>query len=152
MTTTSPRPVHDPPPLPEKAKPRDVPAPDLEQVKFWDATGEGYAVGRFGENWVEWNDKFRDTTRDFWRGLDGIRDLGYRLSGSSDLFGANRRPWASVNFVAAHDGFTLRDMVSYDHKHNEANGEDNRDGLNHNRSWNYGAEGETGDPAIIALR
>ena len=118
----------------------------------WDATGEGYAVGRFGENWVEWNDRFRDTTRDFWRGLDGIRDLGYRLSGSSDLFGANRRPWASVNFVTAHDGFTLRDLVSYDHKHNEANGEDNRDGLNHNRSWNYGAEGETDDPAIIALR
>ena len=84
--------------------------------------------------------------------LDGIRDLGYRLSGSSDLFAPARRPWASINFVTAHDGFTLRDLVSYDHKHNEANGEDNRDGTDHNRSWNYGAEGETDDPAIIALR
>ena len=118
----------------------------------WDATGEGYAVGRFGANWTEWNDRFRDTIRDFWRGLDGIRDLGYRLSGSSDLFAPGRRPWASINFVTAHDGFTLRDLVSYDHKHNEANGEDNRDGTGHNRSWNYGVEGETDDPAIIALR
>ena len=118
----------------------------------WDATGEGYAVGGFGANWTEWNDRFRDTTRDFWRGLDGIRDLGYRLSGSSDLFAPHRRPWASINFVTAHDGFTLRDLVSYDHKHNEANGEDNRDGTNNNRSWNYGVEGETDDPAIIALR
>ena len=118
----------------------------------WDATGEGYAVGGFGANWTEWNDRFRDTTRDFWRGLDGIRDLGYRLSGSSDLFAPNRRPWASINFVTAHDGFTLRDLVSYDHKHNEANGEDNRDGTDNNRSWNYGVEGETDDPAIIALR
>ena len=118
----------------------------------WDATGEGYAVGGFGANWTEWNDRFRDTTRDFWRGLDGIRDLGYRLSGSSDLFAPNRRPWASINFVTAHDGFTLRDLVSYDHKHNEANGEDNRDGTDNNRSWNYGIEGETDDPAIIALR
>jgi glycogen operon protein len=118
----------------------------------WDATGEGYAVGRFGPNWTEWNDRFRDTTRDFWRGLDGIRDLGYRLSGSSDLFAPARRPWASINFVTAHDGFTLRDLVSYDHKHNEANGEENRDGTGHNRSWNYGAEGETDNAAIIALR
>ncbi|MEP6563052.1 MAG: alpha-amylase family glycosyl hydrolase, partial [Nakamurella sp.] len=118
----------------------------------WDATGEGYAVGGFGPNWTEWNDRFRDTTRDFWRGIDGIRDLGYRLSGSSDLFAPIRRPWASINFVTAHDGFTLRDLVSYDHKHNEANGEDNRDGTDNNRSWNYGTEGETDDPAIIALR
>ncbi len=81
-------------------------------------------------------------------GGQGIRDLGYRLSGSSDLFAANRRPWASVNFVTAHDGFTLRDLVSYDHKHNEANGEDNRDGTDNNRSWNYGVEGDTDDPAI----
>ena len=82
----------------------------------------------------------------------GVRDLGYRLSGSSDLYAPDRRPWASINFVTAHDGFTLRDLVSYDHKHNEANGEDNRDGTDHNRSWNYGVEGETDDPAIIALR
>ena len=118
----------------------------------WDATGEGYAVGRFGDSWTEWNDRFRDTTRDFWRGHDGIRDLGYRLSGSSDLFAPRRRPWASVNFVTAHDGFTLRDLVSYDHKHNGANGEDNRDGAGHNRSWNHGTEGKTDDPGIIALR
>ncbi len=118
----------------------------------WDATVEGYAVGAFGPNWTEWNDKFRDTTRDFWRGLESVRDLAYRLTGSSDLFGPSRRPWASVNFVTAHDGFPLRDLVSYDHKHNWANGEENRDGTSHNRSWNYGAEGETDDPAIIALR
>ncbi len=118
----------------------------------WDATGEGYAVGRFGVNWAEWNDRFRDTTRDFWRGTDGVRDLGYRLSGSSDLYAATRRPWASVNLITAHDGFTLRDLVSYNGKHNEANGEDNRDGNNNNRSWNCGAEGETDDPVILALR
>ncbi|HEY5117617.1 MAG TPA: glycogen debranching protein GlgX, partial [Nakamurella sp.] len=118
----------------------------------WDATGEGYAVGGFGPNWTEWNDRFRDTTRDFWRGLAGIRDLGYRLSGSSDLFAPVRRPWASINFVTAHDGFTLRDLVSYDRKHNEANGEDNRDGESHNRSWNCGVEGPTDDPEILALR
>ena len=118
----------------------------------WDATGEGYAVGRFGPSWTEWNDRFRDTTRDFWRGVPGVRDLGYRLSGSSDLYAPNRRPWASINFVTAHDGFTLRDLVSYDHKHNEANGENNRDGGDHNRSWNHGVEGETDDAAITALR
>ncbi len=118
----------------------------------WDATGEGYAVGAFGPNWTEWNDRFRDTTRDFWRGLESVRDLAYRLTGSSDLFAPARRPWASINFVTAHDGFTLRDLVSYDHKHNRANGEDNRDGTSHNRSWNYGTEGETTDPAILALR
>ena len=118
----------------------------------WDATGEGYAVGRFGSNWTEWNDRFRDTTRDFWRGAPGVRDLGYRLSGSSDLYAPQRRPWASINFITAHDGFTLRDLVSYDHKHNEANGENNRDGGEHNRSWNHGVEGETDDPAIRALR
>ena len=118
----------------------------------WDATGEGYAVGGFGANWTEWNDRFRDTTRDFWRGTSRIRDLGYRLSGSSDLYAPARRPWASINFVTAHDGFTLRDLVSYDHKHNEDNGEDNRDGTNNNRSWNCGEEGPTDDPEILALR
>ncbi len=118
----------------------------------WDATGEGYAVGRFGPNWSEWNDRFRDTNRDFWRGVPGVRDLGYRLSGSSDLYAPTRRPWASVNFISAHDGFTLRDLVSYNHKHNEANGENNRDGSDHNRSWNHGIEGPTADPKVIALR
>ena len=118
----------------------------------WDATGEGYAVGGFGVNWTEWNDRFRDTVRDFWRGAAGIRDLGYRLSGSSDLYAPGRRPWASINFVTAHDGFTLRDLVSYNHKHNEANGENNRDGTDNNRSWNHGVEGETGDALILALR
>ena len=118
----------------------------------WDATGEGYAVGGFGANWTEWNDRFRDTTRDFWRGHEPIRDLGYRLSGSSDLYAPSRRPWASINFVTAHDGFTLRDLVSYNGKHNEDNGEDNRDGTDNNRSWNCGAEGPTTDPSITALR
>jgi glycogen operon protein len=118
----------------------------------WDATGDGYAVGRFGPSWAEWNDRFRDTNRDFWRGVPGVRDLGYRLSGSSDLYAPSRRPWASINFVTAHDGFTLRDLVSYNHKHNEANGENNRDGGDHNRSWNHGVEGETDDPEIRELR
>ena len=118
----------------------------------WDATGDGYAVGGFGPNWTEWNDRFRDTNRDFWRGVPGVRDLGYRLSGSSDLYAPSRRPWASINFITAHDGFTLRDLVSYNHKHNEANGENNRDGSDHNRSWNHGVEGETDDPAVIELR
>ena len=118
----------------------------------WDATGEGYAVGRFGPSWAEWNDRFRDCVRDFWRGVGGVQDLGYRLSGSSDLYGALRNPWASVNFITAHDGFTLRDMVSYSHKHNQANGENGQDGTDNNRSANYGTEGETTDPAIRAMR
>ncbi|MYW91440.1 glycogen debranching protein GlgX [Amycolatopsis rubida] len=119
----------------------------------WDATGEGYRVGDFGAQWAEWNGRYRDTVRDFWRGATGVRDLAYRLSGSSDLYDHNlRRPWQSINFVTAHDGFTLRDLVSYNEKHNEANGEDNRDGTNDNRSWNHGAEGETDDAAIVALR
>ncbi len=118
----------------------------------WDATGEGYAVGGFGPNWAEWNDRFRDTVREFWRGGHGIRDLGYRLSGSSDLYAANRRPWASINFITAHDGFTLRDLVSFSHKHNEANGEHNRDGTDNNRSANYGAEGDTDDAAVLTVR
>ena len=119
----------------------------------WDATGDGYRVGGFAPQWTEWNGRFRDGVRDFWRGRVGVRDLAYRLSGSEDLYAFNtRRPWASINFVTAHDGFTLRDLVSYDEKHNDANGEDNRDGSNDNRSWNCGVEGETDDPAVLALR
>ena len=120
----------------------------------WDATGEGYLVGRFPPEWCEWNDKYRDAVRDFWRGHgNGVRDLASRLSGSSDLYADDGRlPFASVNFVTAHDGFTLRDLVSYNAKHNEANGEGNRDGTDNNRSWNCGVEGETDDEAVIALR
>jgi isoamylase len=119
----------------------------------WDATGDGYRVGDFGPQWAEWNGRYRDTVRDFWRGATGVRDLAFRLTGSSDLYDHNlRRPWQSINFVTAHDGFTLRDLVSYDHKHNEANGEDNRDGTNDNRSWNHGVEGPTDDPEITAVR
>ncbi|MRK01118.1 glycogen debranching protein GlgX [Aeromicrobium sp. S22] len=131
--------------------------PDLARCKLiaepWDATGEGYKVGYFGAQWAEWNGIYRDTVRDFWRGASGVDDLAFRLSGSSDLYDHTlRRPWQSINFVDAHDGFTLRDLVSYDAKHNEANGEDNRDGTNDNRSWNHGVEGETDDPAIVSLR
>ena len=122
----------------------------------WDATGEGYALGRFGPDWAEWNDRFRNTVRDFWRGRPGVRDLDYRLSGSEDVFGG-RQPWASVNFVTAHDGFTLRDLVSYESKHNLANGQDGRDGTDDNRSANYGLEGDGTaaapvSPAIVAVR
>ncbi|MBA2445686.1 MAG: glycogen debranching protein GlgX, partial [Nocardioidaceae bacterium] len=132
--------------------------PLLRQVKLiaepWDATGEGYLVGRFPTPWSEWNDKYRDGVRDYWRAHGGgLRELGRRLSGSSDIYaGHGRQPHSSVNFVTAHDGFTLRDAVSYDHKHNSANGEDGRDGLDHNRSWNHGGEGPTDDEAICALR
>jgi len=118
----------------------------------WDATGEGYAVGHFAEQWAEWNDRFRDCVRGFWQGSGGVRELAYRLSGSQDLYGGNRGPWASVNFVTAHDGFTLRDVVSYDHKHNDANGENNQDGTDNNHSRNYGAEGPTDDLTIQAVR
>ncbi|HWE92202.1 MAG TPA: glycogen debranching protein GlgX [Pseudonocardiaceae bacterium] len=119
----------------------------------WDATGEGYCVGAFGNQWSEWNGRFRDTVRDFWRGQAAVRDLATRLSGSSDLYADGlRRPWASINFVTAHDGFTVRDLVSYNDKHNEDNGEDGRDGTNDNRSWNCGVEGETDDPEVLALR
>ena len=120
----------------------------------WDATGEGYKVGDFASQWAEWNGIYRDTVRDFWRGqAGGVDDLAYRLSGSSDLYDHTlRRPWQSINFVNAHDGFTLRDLVSYDHKHNEANGEENRDGTDDNRSWNHGVEGETDDAEIRELR
>ncbi|MFE9821655.1 glycogen debranching protein GlgX [Streptomyces sp. NPDC005791] len=132
--------------------------PVLRRVKLiaepWDVGNGGYQVGAFPPLWTEWNDRYRDAVRDFWRGaLPDVRDLGYRLTGSSDLYAwGGRRPYASVNFVTAHDGFTLRDLVSYEHKHNEANGEGNRDGTNDNRSWNGGAEGETDDPGIDALR
>ncbi|MGW4892686.1 glycogen debranching protein GlgX [Kitasatospora sp. NPDC004240] len=132
--------------------------PVLSRVKLiaepWDVGMGGYQVGGFPPLWAEWNDRYRDTVRDFWRGArPDVRELGYRLSGSSDLYQrGGRRPYASVNFVTAHDGFTLRDLVSYDRKHNEANGEQNRDGTDDNRSWNHGAEGESTDPAVRALR
>nr|WP_229351863.1 glycogen debranching protein GlgX [Streptomyces sp. UNOB3_S3] len=132
--------------------------PVLRRVKLiaepWDVGSGGYQVGAFPPLWTEWNDRYRDAVRDFWRGaLPDVRDLGYRLSGSSDLYAwGGRRPYASVNFVTAHDGFTLRDLVSYERKHNEANGEGNRDGTNDNRSWNCGVEGETADPRVTALR
>jgi glycogen operon protein len=115
---------------------------------------DGYLVGSFPPPWVEWNDRYRDTVRDFWRGRSGgIREVASRLAGSSDLYADDgRSPYASVNFVTAHDGFTLRDLVSYDRKHNEANGEDNRDGTDNNHSWNHGVEGETTDPEVRALR
>ncbi|MEV6421387.1 glycogen debranching protein GlgX [Streptomyces sp. NPDC051662] len=132
--------------------------PVLRRVKLiaepWDVGNGGYQVGSFPPLWTEWNDRYRDAVRDFWRGaLPDVRDLGYRLSGSSDLYAwGGRRPYASINFVTAHDGFTLRDLVSYERKHNEANGEGNRDGTNGNRAWNCGVEGETDDPAVNALR
>ncbi|MFE1380429.1 glycogen debranching protein GlgX [Streptomyces sp. NPDC058740] len=132
--------------------------PVLRRVKLiaepWDVGNGGYQVGSFPPLWTEWNDRYRDAVRDFWRGaLPDVRDLGYRLSGSSDLYAwGGRRPYASVNFVTAHDGFTLRDLVTYERKHNEANGEGNRDGTHDNRSWNCGAEGETDDPAVNTLR
>ncbi|MFD3522999.1 glycogen debranching protein GlgX [Streptomyces sp. NPDC058653] len=132
--------------------------PVLRRVKLiaepWDVGAGGYQVGAFPPLWTEWNDRYRDAVRDFWRGATpDVRDLGYRLSGSSDLYAwGGRRPYASVNFVTAHDGFTLRDLVSYERKHNEANGEGNRDGTDDNRAWNCGVEGETDDPAINALR
>jgi glycogen debranching enzyme GlgX len=132
--------------------------PVLRHVKLiaepWDASMDGYMVGRFPPPWCEWNDKYRDTVRDFWRTRSGgIRDVASRLAGSSDLYADDgRSPYASVNFITAHDGFTLRDLVSYNEKHNEANGENNQDGTDNNRSWNCGVEGETDDPQVIALR
>jgi len=132
--------------------------PVLRETKLiaepWDASGDGYMVGRFPPGWCEWNDRFRDTIRDFWRGKSGgVRDLAYRLSGSSDLYADDgRHPLSSINLITAHDGFTLRDLVSYNDKHNEANGEGNRDGHDDNRSWNCGVEGETDDAAVVGLR
>jgi isoamylase len=132
--------------------------PVISQVKLiaepWDVGEGGYQVGNFPVLWTEWNGRYRDTIRDFWRGArTGVADLGYRLTGSSDLYQSDgRRPYASINFVTAHDGFTLSDLVSYNDKHNQANGEENRDGTNDNRSWNCGVEGPTDDPEVLVLR
>ena len=132
--------------------------PVISQVKLiaepWDVGEGGYQVGNFPPLWSEWNGKYRDSVRDFWRGTDQtLAEFAYRFTGSSDLYeGTARKPYASINFITAHDGFTLRDLVSYHEKHNEANGEDNRDGESHNRSWNCGVEGETDDPRVLALR
>jgi glycogen operon protein len=132
--------------------------PVLSRVKLiaepWDVGPGGYQVGHFPQQWTEWNGRFRDCVRDFWRGEQGtLRELAMRVAGSSDLYQDDgRKPSASINFVTSHDGFTLRDLVSYNHKHNEANGEGNRDGENHNRSWNCGVEGPTDDPLILELR
>ena len=119
----------------------------------WDCGPGGYQVGGFPPGWAEWNDKFRDTVRDFWREQAPASALTQRLCASEEIFNRQgRKPWASVNFITAHDGFTLNDLVSYDEKHNEANGENNQDGNSNNRSWNCGAEGLTADPQIQALR
>jgi glycogen operon protein len=132
--------------------------PVVSQTKLiaepWDLGEGGYQVGNFPPGWAEWNGKYRDTIRRYWKGDWGqVAELGYRLTGSSDLYErGGRRPSASVNFVTAHDGFTLADLVAYNRKHNEANGEDNRDGTDDNLSWNCGAEGPTGDAEIVALR
>ncbi|HST43639.1 MAG TPA: glycogen debranching protein GlgX [Luteimonas sp.] len=132
--------------------------PVLNRVKLiaepWDVGPGGYQVGNFAPGWAEWNDKYRDNVRAFWRGDEGqLAEFATRITGSADLFNKfGRRPAASVNFIAAHDGFTLRDLVSYEHKHNDANGEDNKDGSDNNISANHGAEGETDDPGINALR
>jgi glycogen operon protein len=132
--------------------------PVLSRVKLiaepWDIGEGGYQVGNFPTLWSEWNDRYRDTMRAFWQGMEvHTSELAHRLTGSSDLYqGDGRRPSASVNFVTAHDGFTLEDLVSYDEKHNEANGEENRDGLDHNLSWNHGHEGPTAEPTILAAR
>jgi isoamylase len=132
--------------------------PVISQTKLiaepWDVGEGGYQVGNFPPLWLEWNGKYRDCVRDYWRGQDQtLGEFAFRFTGSSDLYeGTGRRPYASVNFITAHDGFTLNDLVSYNDKHNEANGEENRDGESHNRSWNCGAEGPTDDPAVNALR
>jgi glycogen operon protein len=132
--------------------------PVISRVKLiaepWDLGEGGYQVGNFPPLWSEWNGRYRDGVRDFWRGADeSLADFAYRFTGSSDLYGSSgRRPAASINFVTAHDGFTLADLVAYERKHNQPNGEKNRDGENHNRSWNSGVEGPTADAAIIELR
>ncbi|RVU00786.1 glycogen debranching enzyme GlgX [Mucilaginibacter limnophilus] len=132
--------------------------PIISQVKLiaepWDVGEGGYQVGKFPPGWAEWNGKYRDCIRDYWRGADSmLGEFAQRFTGSPDLYqDDNRRPTASINFITAHDGFTLHDLVSYNEKHNEANGEDNNDGESHNRSWNCGAEGETDDEEVIALR
>jgi isoamylase len=129
-------------------------APRLLIAEPWDLGATGYQVGGFPAGWAEWNDQYRDTMRAYWKGDGGlIGDFARRLTGSSDLFGHNQRgPCASINFITAHDGFTLCDLVSFNEKHNEANGEDNRDGNTNNLSWNHGVEGPTDDPEINALR
>jgi glycogen operon protein len=132
--------------------------PVISQVKLiaepWDIGEGGYQVGNFPPLWLEWNGKYRDCVRDYWRGQSqNLGEFAYRFTGSSDLYEATgRKPYASINFVTAHDGFTLHDLVSYNEKHNEANGEDNRDGESYNRSWNCGVEGPGDDPAVTALR
>ena len=132
--------------------------PVVSQVKLiaepWDIGPGGYQVGNLPPQWTEWNGKYRDTVRDFWRGEPStLGEFASRITGSADLYESSaRRPVASINFVTAHDGFTLHDLVSYNEKHNEANGEDNNDGESHNRSWNCGAEGPTDDPAVLSLR
>ena len=132
--------------------------PVLSQVKLiaepWDLGEGGYQVGNFPVGWAEWNGKYRDAVRDFWKGDGGLMgELATRLTGSSDLYEhSGRHPYASINFITCHDGFTLHDLVSYNEKHNEANGEENRDGESHNRSWNCGVEGPTDNPQILALR
>ncbi|HEY6556416.1 MAG TPA: glycogen debranching protein GlgX [Polyangiaceae bacterium] len=132
--------------------------PVLQRVKLiaepWDVGEGGYQVGNFPPQWSEWNGKYRDTVRDYWRGEDqALGEFANRLTGSSDLYEwSGRRPSASINFVTAHDGFTMRDLVSYNEKHNQANGEESRDGESHNRSWNCGAEGDTDDPEVLKLR
>jgi isoamylase len=132
--------------------------PVLSRVKLiaepWDIGYGGYQVGNYPAGWAEWNDRFRDTARRFWRGdANVVGELAARLTGSSDLYQRNgRRPWSSINFVTAHDGFTLNDLVSYERKHNEDNGENNRDGTDNNLSWNCGSEGPTNDPKIRAMR
>jgi glycogen operon protein len=131
--------------------------PVLSKIKLiaepWDCGPGGYQVGGFPPGWAEWNDKFRDTTREFWKGDALASAMTERLCASGDLFNhQGRRPWASINFITAHDGFTLNDLVTYNDKHNEANGEDNKDGSNNNASWNCGVEGPTDDPEINRLR
>jgi glycogen operon protein len=132
--------------------------PVISQVKLiaepWDLAEGGYQLGNFPPGWAEWNDKYRDAVRSYWKGEGGvIGELASRLSGSSDIFQpAGRGPTASINFVTAHDGFALEDLVSYNRKHNEANLEENRDGSDNNRSWNYGVEGSTTDQAVLAQR
>jgi isoamylase len=132
--------------------------PVVSQVKLiaepWDVGEGGYQVGNFPSLWSEWNGRYRDTVRDYWRGADQtLAELGYRLTGSSDLYeSTGRRPYASINYVTSHDGFALRDLVSYNDRHNDANGENNNDGERDNRSWNCGVEGDTDDPEVLALR